>query len=493
MQSHWKRLLVYAITVFFLASACLSTPRSAVPSARTSQGPTPESPVVTIRVQTPILAPISTATPIPTPSLTPLPTPTTAKTPTYIATPSPTESLAPTPGVTPEPIIPPLPGALLNLSSTEFPLSTCMKGMLPGQIWYASYPYSAARVLASDAQIGFYEPRWSPKYDWIAYVAVNPTKAQETVFNSASIIRQFADSDSIWIMRPDGSGRRRISQSFPRVDFETAGGSCRRVGGIVSLVGWSPDSQWLTFNVFSPKKDAPLNISNTLYLVNTQTGELRLAAHEAYEAHWQPDSDKLAAVLTRDNTTVFGPTVAILAVGQSDISPEKVSLPSQLPAEYTLEQLQWDQDGHSLLVLGVDRSSSFNFPMTLWRVDVATKTWTKITSLQSDNLPWLSFGTPDVTCSDFPNSLELRDPNDWSSLSTLKAPDGAACETMARLKDGAGSNLLGFVDSWPGEEIWVASLSATSPVAHEIINGTTLKFPRDYGISYIGFSQGDQP
>jgi hypothetical protein len=226
-----------------------------------------------------------------------------------------------------------LPNVLLNVSSPFGQLSDCRRdGETVGQIWSANYPYSTTRRLLSDPQAGYYNPARSPDGQWVAYIVSNPRDGRQEGSPDALIV-QYPNSDSVWLMHPDGSGQRQIGPAYARIEVlspHNSGPSCDLVGGLAAIEGWSPDGKWV--NVAYGRLDAGFE----LHAINSTTGLDYLLTSNLWpdSTVWQTNSDALALLGSSPDhieSIAFGAT----AFGRQYIAP-----PSDFAAGYHLMTVQ---------------------------------------------------------------------------------------------------------------------------------------------------------
>ncbi len=136
-----------------------------------------------------------------------------------------------------------------------------------GHIWVMNADGTDARRLTDDDTTAEGEPSWSPDGRWIAYTH----RASGT------------DYREIWLVHPDGSGRRSVTKLKAK-SYAPA---------------WSPDSQRLAFSA-----DAN-GIRYDIYTIGADGENLRRLVQsqvDAFEPTWSPDGSEIA--LSRDGAIV---------------------------------------------------------------------------------------------------------------------------------------------------------------------------------------------
>ena len=177
------------------------------------------------------------------------------------------------------------------------PYAQYRTGRCSGQrIYVVTIHRSQPRLLRGTSACG--NPAWSPGGNQIAYSG---------------------GGDGIWVIRPDGSGRRRVS---PR-------------GWI--WVGWSADGRQLAFGVTAGEDfyggPAAVDANGRHYHLVTTNG------YTEYPAEWSPQGRRILYGRTQHRGIY-----AIGANGQHD-----VRLTSDWPEENLLPKLAWAPDGRSIV------------------------------------------------------------------------------------------------------------------------------------------------
>jgi TolB protein len=133
---------------------------------------------------------------------------------------------------------------------------------------------TGARRLTDDDLTAEAEPSWSPDGRWIAY----------------SHRASGSDSREIWVVRPDGSGRRGVTKLDAKSFTPT----------------WDPDSKRLAF---ASNHDASLYGIFTVGVDGTDVQQVVSSTTDAYEPAWSPDGAEIA--FSRDGAIVVATLAGI--------------------------------------------------------------------------------------------------------------------------------------------------------------------------------------
>ena len=146
--------------------------------------------------------------------------------------------------------------------------------------------------LISDANVEEREPAWSPDGLWIAYVRRTP----------GTTIRE------IWVMRPDGSGRRALTSAR----------------ATVATPAWSPDSKTVVF----ASKPGEIFALFTVGLDGKRSRPVIPTATDNFEPSWSPDGTRIAYY---DDGAIFTVELGTRAVEKLTDSSNNDSSPAWNP------------------------------------------------------------------------------------------------------------------------------------------------------------------
>jgi hypothetical protein len=260
--------------------------------------------------------------------------------------------------------------------------------------------------------------------------------------------KRYEKSDSIWITRADGSGNRQIGDKFDRIEFQMQ--HCDVVAGIFIIHGWSPDSQWISYryNSLVGPEVPPSNI-----IVNINTGiQLRLPGETT--VHWAPISNKVAYI-SEDRRQL-----EILDVDKPAQPSVLIPMLASTPEIRGDSILYWSLDENELFLESTSgENQSLSAPHTLWKVDLSTKEWEQIGTIESGSTMKKSPSSNRVAiCADPSNNLEIRDLDEWSEIKTISKSEKIYYDTLDWVIDRSGNEYLSFFKTF-GNEVWLYNLS----------------------------------
>jgi Tol biopolymer transport system component len=167
-----------------------------------------------------------------------------------------------------------------------------------GSVWVVNVDGTGERELDPDPYAE--HPRFSPDGRWIAY----QVQTSESIPDGTRAHTTF----ELWLVRPDGSGRRLLRRSGEGELGEESARYYVRSGAWA----WSPDSRRIAF--VRPRSDADPERGG-IHVVDVETGATRYLGR-GVDADWSPDGRRLA-VTTNDQGILGDPecgTVWIVTV-----------------------------------------------------------------------------------------------------------------------------------------------------------------------------------
>lgn len=365
----------------------------------------------------------------------------------------------PTP--TQSPLFENLPDILINIGTSSLP-ECIWEGT--SQVWVVRSPFESAEVLLADPKIHYFFPTWSPNGEWLAYVE---TQISHVVDGTPEPGPQ--GTDSIWIMKLDGTQKRRVSDYFPRFDYQH-GGSCLMGHSIVSTPIWSPNGKYMFFSYFGPI------FKN--YLADVETGVTKLIS-EGYLSLplWIADNQLLftlgkeAQIITINAANNLA-TQEIPNV-QLEENEELGSFPTLAGNKYIIVESYNETTGKTA---------------ALWQLELGTNTWSKF--LNKDMVSWFRPQAVDnilFACDRKSNKqIVFIDGDSLEIIGLVNIPGSSpnTCGVITSLdnfKDAAGDDLISF--GGDDGEIWVGRIQTREEAPKLLFDHDSLNFPNNY--SYI--------
>jgi len=181
-----------------------------------------------------------------------------------------------------------LPDGLINIGSYW---DEC-DPIKPSQTWLFPYPYHQGQVLISDSKINFRAPTLSPDGEWLAYIRSDPAYIEWM-----QGIPESLGTDSIWVLRPDGSDARQISADFQAWNYIDHTGFCVGYGSFIDPwwgLEWSKNGNFISFRFISTI--APAVQENTQVISLADNSALRAIEIPGIGALWSPLTDQLISM-----------------------------------------------------------------------------------------------------------------------------------------------------------------------------------------------------
>jgi Tol biopolymer transport system component len=229
------------------------------------------------------------------------------------------------------------------------------------------------------------EPAWSPDGRLIAFrSSVSPTGEAKT------------STPYVWVMKPDGSGRRLIVQG--------------------DEPGWSPDGRWIAFSRIDPTletRDVWIARSDGTDVRRLTTG----AASERSPA-WSPDGTRIAFVTNRD---MIGDKPNVEIYSMKTDGSDQVNLTNNPLSD---DHPNWSPDGRRILF---DRNG---YAADVWTMNPDGSGQTQLTHNRRSRDPaWSPDGARIVSSND-PNANDQAPGYQLTLISPTGEPIGIVRETL---------------------------------------------------------------
>ena len=385
------------------------------------------------------------------------------------SSPSPSPTMTTTPRLTalPSKYQPMLSDIALNFAEYRNPLYVCVDANNLGQIWLSHSPFdSPYRIIASNVN-AFYEPAWSKDGSMVAFVVVGTENPIETEQLNGKWLQY---TDTIWIAREDAQDFVKFDLGVARDEFESyETGSCTVTGGIVSLVGFSPDNVWLAYSVKNSREQG----FNSLYVVNIENGNVSHITDNFGYAVWLPESPEL--VVTSES--VDSQIRLISPADEEVISNTIVLPPASLRTNQIVTAVYPNSKGDKLFVF-VDDTSSYLAPTTLWEANIKTGEWQEIEEIDLSGRSGIKAATVDdslVVCSrqDGSRVVEIINAETWETQQVANNKD-IVCIITAQLDGNNVPTITYVLSSSEGQSIWSTSMYDAQLISQVIIDAKVL-------------------
>ncbi|MBN2501113.1 MAG: PD40 domain-containing protein [Anaerolineales bacterium] len=286
------------------------------------------------------------------------------------------------------------------------------------QIGVSQYPYDALDVLLAEPETDYIYPVWSPDGNWIAYIKSQPKQVNA----SLPFDPEMAGTDSIWVMRPDGSDQRQVSQEVTRYDTYWGDSCVIGVSWIEYPPVWSPDGKYIAFvhQDFS---------GYSYYLVEVSSGETdRILVQEKNEKPIRYLNNQ-PVWLSKDELVILGNSVQVVQVHSiGDYSTIEIPYPVEFPAD------AWFgfpvDDYYTIQVKDRKLISSFYvlqglYPkfLSLWELDIDTQTWANLKDLTTGEWGNPLIGEQVAFSHGLDDNLYFLDPDTWRVRATYSMPE----------------------------------------------------------------------
>ena len=441
-----NKVCLLVLAVMLAVSGC--TPIEIVTKSQTAEPPTLE------------VLPSSTVTPRPSATAV------SGTTPTLV--PLPASSFTPEPSATLVSVEEPFPDILFYIGGDGTDICPSEDKT---QIWFSAYPYEAFQLLSPDPAIDYKYPEWSPDGKWIAYVESKPSLISEWEPNPV-----ITGTDTVWIMRPDGSEQHEVSEGITSTIgqyLQGSGVSCVVTSSTINPLIWSPDGQHIVIVRAGLENGYPY-YSYYLTDVNSGNTQLLLTTQKQHSTPTWISNDQIIFVGDQGMVEVFHITDNDLFDITTfpfplEVQPETIWFFLRQTDDYTL------MGGFFNGVTGISPKPTYQ---SIWNLNIATGEWEKITDLNVEGWGAPQFGNQ-MAALFRGQEIIILDPLTWQTIDTLALP--ADMETRHKKFIPNELDIVSFLGS-VGEEnegLWAIRLQ---PVNQE----PDLILDLSYFLSIIG-------
>ncbi len=362
------------------------------------------------------------------------------------------------------------------------------------EIWLASYPYSKPRLLLFSTEVDYRFPTWSPDGKWIAYVESRAEIIPEEKMGDQKAI---SGTDTVWIIRPDGSEKRKISVEIPSALFSHIMGInvvCDVMTEIDSPLKWSPDGKYLVFMRAWMSGNMKWNYS--YYLTEVSTGKSHTLFTQSRKASilWGNQSNR---ILIQADTEEFN-QINIQGTDKVEVKQKKFVLPDETKNNISYKFLPSERED---LLYGVfefkNEKNPTNTPEVamIWNYDLGTNQWNKITEIPVTT--WYRTTILEnqiIRCDEKSRAIQLLDPETWQTFGELHLPIKLYFQCVSQdfkeLNDPSGREWIIFEGTVGGSQkgLWAILLQAGIETNPELIVDYSTMSGKMNGLSAFSFT-----
>jgi len=305
------------------------------------------------------------------------------------------------------------------------------------EVWLLPFPFEQYMLFLSDPIANFFAPTWSPDGQWIAYIESKPVVDYLRDVNLGT--PSPPGTDSVWIMKADGSEKQRISPNLDSVDFQDPN-FCYRYSQIVPILDWSPDGRYIHFDHRQLYVDGMHTDHYIIHLESQNTYQVTsIPGMDDYVFAWGPEDGEYI-LLDRESQAVW-----IGTVGEDGLKQERLPDP---PFPYGSVAWPAGQIG-PLLTNSAGQESTY----TVWAYDLDTAVWVK---QWEDAGLRIDIGSSWGVIADHGGTVSFVNQEDWLMNGSIPV-DSDVYDFyfyFPRLRDVTGEEIISLLDN-NNRAIWV--------------------------------------
>jgi hypothetical protein len=291
------------------------------------------------------------------------------------------------------------------------------------EIWLASYPYDSPQPLLVSAEVDYRFPTWSPDGEWIAYVESRPQIIQTDTQTSGS--GKISGSDTLWIVRPDGTDKRQVGDPLPSALMAGMMGThivCDVIAEIDPIIEWSPDGEYIIY--IHSWGGASMQWNYSYYITEVSSGKTRALFTQTRmaEIYWAPNENR--AFIHSDTDMIT--SLDVQGIDQIKVEQIALNLPAEVINTTSYEMIQ---AGNNEIFYGIflyaDDNNPNNYPnrAMIWSFELGSKQWQLIADVSKKT--WFrTYLLPDqaLICNEDAKKIKLLEKDSWEPIGVITLP-----------------------------------------------------------------------
>ncbi len=276
-------------------------------------------------------------------------------------------------------------------------------------IWISEYRSKSISSLLQSPLIDYLYPNWSLDGQWIAYVVSNPVQVSDP-----TEMPKETGTDSVWIMRSDGTMQKKISNDIPSLIIHSSiNNSCSIESKIMPPLVWSPDGDHIILTQ-STRDPTTSKFINVYYVTNVETGKSQLLSDDPVFS---------SAIWVNKDVIAISSEGVVKLVKDFDLNKPTISeiaYPTGIPAE-SEAFFSKIGDSENLIVsfrIGQTLISPKPTKIAIWKLNTTSGEWQNLTTIEKQ-----TWGIPEIInksvllCEE--SQITIFDMNSWAVISTV--------------------------------------------------------------------------